>query len=72
MFGKVIHCGGQSQNGGQEPDLIVDLSSGHRGYICMARAIDKYPGFKGECHVFLCVELKISSKLVLGVFPQNF
>eukprot|EP00112_Aurelia_sp_Birch-Aquarium-sp1_P004283 Seg1482.15 transcript_id=Seg1482.15/GoldUCD/mRNA.D3Y31 product="hypothetical protein" protein_id=Seg1482.15/GoldUCD/D3Y31 len=48
VFGKVVHCGGRSQNGGQEPDLIVDLSSGHRGYICMARAIEKYPGFKGE------------------------
>ena len=65
VFGKVVHCGGRSQNGGQEPDLIVDLSSGHRGYICMALAIEKYPGFKGECHVSL-------ERITNALSPKNF
>lgn len=48
VFGKVVHCGADDgKNDGQKQDILVDVAGGHRGYICMALAIKKYPGFQG-------------------------
>ena len=49
VFGKVVHCGVIAGNG-QKPDIIADVGNGHRGYVCMARAIEKYPDFQGSIH----------------------
>ena len=54
VFGKVVHCGIEgNKNDGKRPDIVADVANGHRGYVCMARAIDKYPGFEGILFYFI-------------------
>ena len=47
VFGRVVHCGIAGAEKLQ-PDIIADVAGGHRGYVCMARAIEKYPDFQGN------------------------
>jgi len=52
VFGIVVHCGIEANGGnGMQPDIIADVGNGHRGYVCMARAIEKYPDFQGYLYV---------------------
>ena len=64
VFGKVVHCGIEADGGkGKQPDIIADVGNGHRGYVCMARAIEKYPDFQGLFH-FLFSWLSIEYSLM--------
>ena len=57
VFGKVVHCGVKA-NHGRKPDIIADVGNGHRGYVCMARAIEKYPDFQGIVHFSYCLNVQ--------------
>ena len=64
VFGIVVHCGIEANGGkGKQPDIIADVGNGHRGYVCMARAIEKYPDFQGVFH-FLISCLSIENSLL--------
>ncbi len=47
VFGKIVYCGAKSESGTRQPNITVDVNNGYFGYICMARAIKKHPGFEG-------------------------
>eukprot|EP00794_Sanderia_malayensis_P014052 gene14052-15513_t len=51
VFGKVIYCGDKPTKGERHPDIEVDVGNGYFGYICMARAMEKYKGYKGYLYI---------------------
>eukprot|EP00794_Sanderia_malayensis_P003181 gene3181-3652_t len=51
VFDKIVYCGPEKADKGQREVLVVEGAKGHFGYMCIAMAIKRHPGFLGYMYV---------------------